>query len=583
MSTVERIDGRDLHSPAGLARRIRVARGEEAGDLLLTGGQVVNVFTRRVEPGNIIICDGFTAGVGLHSWQAEETIPIDGQFIMPGLIDAHIHLESTLLTPAEFARLAVPHGTTAVIADPHEIANVLGVRGVELLLAASEGLPVDCYLMAPSCVPASPWESAGAALDAEAIASLLEYPRVIGLAEMMNFPGVSGADEQVLAKITAARQRGRVVDGHAPGLRGRDLVAYAAAGVRSDHECTTADEAIERADLGMLVQIREGSAARNLDTFIPLILEDRLGDWALCTDDVHPDDLLEHGHINALLRRLITAGVPPAVAVRHASLIPARHYGLNDRGAIAPGIRADLAVVPDLVESRPHLVIKNGQIVAEDGRCLVESPPLPAEVENTVHLGPLSESLFRLAVPDGECDVIGVVPDQIVTRHLRVKVGSAGGYWVFDPDEDLALIACIHRHEPTGRCGLGLVKGFGFTGHGALASTVAHDAHNLLIMGTNAKDMLVAAEALKHAGGGLAVVMNGKVTAQLELPLAGLISTLRAEQVCGRQRELARAAAALGCRLPSPFGTLSFLGLSVIPELRITDRGLLDTVTLRRV
>lgn len=561
---------------AMLRRRVRVARGEEQGDLLLAGGRIINVFTGTIEPGDVVIADGVIAGAGAYDWQAAETIDVGGRVISPGLIDAHMHIESTLLTPGELAALVVPRGTSAVIADPHEIGNVLGIPGIELMLDASEGLPLDCFFMAPSCVPASPFENAGATLDADAIAELLGRDRVLGLAEMMNFPGVIGADEDVLAKIEAALEAGAAVDGHSPGLLGRDLLAYAAAGIRSDHECTTPEEAIERAALGMLVQVREGSMARNLDTFLPLILGGQLGRWCLCTDDIHPEDLVNDGHIDHLLRRLVAAGVDAATAVRHATLVPAEHYGLRGRGAVTGGYRADLVVFEDVRDFDPRLVIKAGEVVAREGEYLFRGQPPRVEAENTIHLGRLAGTDFRLAIDDQPVPVIGIVPDQIVTRREDRQVRVEGGKWVFDPAEDVALIACVQRHEPTGRLGVGLVSGFSFGRDGALGSSVGHDAHNLIIAGTNGRDMLACAEALEAMGGGFVVVAEGEVTGRMPLPVAGLMSTEPVGEVCRQQRAVDEAAAGLGCRLHSPFGTLSFLALSVIPSLRITDAGLFD-------
>jgi adenine deaminase len=561
---------------ATLRRRVRVARGEEQGDLLLSGGRVINVFTGAIEEGDVVIADGVIAGAGAYDWRAAETIDVGGCVISPGLIDAHMHIESTLLMPAELSRLVVPHGTSAVIADPHEIGNVLGIPGIELMLDASAGLPLDCFFMAPSCVPASPFENAGATLDAEAIADLLRRDRVLGLAEMMNFPGVIGADEGVLAKIAAALEAGAAVDGHSPGLLGRDLLAYATAGIQSDHECTTPEEAIERAALGMLVQVREGSMARNLDTFLPLILDGRLGRWCLCTDDIHPQDLVNDGHIDHLLRRLVAAGVEAALAVRHASLVPAEHYGLRGRGAVAGGYRADLVVFEDVRDFRPRMVIKGGTVASRQGEYLFRGQPPRFAAENTIHLGPLSESSFQLAIEAQPVPVIGVVPDQIVTRREDRQVRVEGGKWAFDPADDVALIACIQRHEPTGRLGVGLVSGFSFSRHGALGSSVGHDAHNLIITGTNGRDMLACAEALQAMGGGFVVVADGQATGRMPLPVAGLMSTDPVAEVCAQQRAVDQAAAALGCLLHSPFGTLSFLALSVIPSLRITDAGLFD-------
>jgi adenine deaminase len=560
-----------------LCRRVRVARGLEPGDLLLRGASIVNVFSGAVEPGNVVVADGFIAGVGPYEWEAPQRIDAPAAAIIPGLIDAHIHLESTLLLPAALCRVVVPRGTTALISDPHEIANVMGVAGVELLLRESRGLPLDVYFMAPSCVPAVDWEDAAGDLDAGAVARLLELPGVIGLAEMMNFPGVLQGDAAVAAKIAAALARSAPVDGHAPGVCGRDLVAYAAAGIRSDHESVTAPEAMEKAALGMLVQVREGSIARNLETMVPLLVEDRLGEWCLCTDDVHPDELLERGHLDALLRRVVAAGVSPARAVRHASLVPARHYGLRDRGAVAPGYRADLVVVEDLEGFRATAVIKDGQVVARDGRWLEEASGPAVGAENTVHLAPLDASTLDLPLQGDRATVIGIVPGQIVTRRLRVPVKRTGGRFAFDPSHDVVVLASLERHRATGRVGLGLVGGLGFRRHGAIGSSVAHDSHNLIIAGTRPAEMLAAARCLEESGGGFVVVSDGAPAARLELPVAGLLSTLDARSVARGLREVRDAAAALGIRgLECPFGTLSFLALPVIPELKITTRGMFD-------
>ena len=558
-----------------LHRRIRVARGEEPGDLLLTGGRVLNVFTGEIEAGEVVVADGAIAGVGPYQWSAAETIDVSGQIILPGLIDAHMHLESTLLVPAELARVVVPHGTTAIIADPHEIANVLGVPGIELLLRASEGLPLDIFFMAPSCVPAAPFEHAGAVLDADDVSKLLGVERILGLAEMMNFPGVLAGADEVLQKLACAATAGRPIDGHAPGLSGRDLVAYVAGGIRSDHESTTPEEALAKARLGMLVQVRDGSSAKNLDTLLPLIRDGQLGRWCLCTDDVHPDDLLKEGHLDARLRRLIAAGVPAPVAVRHTSLVPAEHYGLHDRGAVAPGYRADLVVIDDPERFVVTNVVKDGAVVARDGQYLAAPGTASVPEYNSIRLADLDEENFRLALTGDEALAIEIVPDQILTRKQTVPVRRRDGVWQFAPEQDVILVASIERHRATGQIGLGLVIGFGLK-RGALGSSVAHDSHNLVLVGTSPKDLLCCAETLHQMGGGFVAVADGRPIARLALPIAGLLSPEPAPALARQLEDLQRAARALGCPLPAPFGTLSFLALSVIPELRITDRGLFD-------
>jgi len=560
-----------------LKRRLRVAQGREAGDLLLTGAHVINVFTQRIELANVIIADGWIAGVGPYGWQAAQTISLVGKTILPGFLDSHIHLESTLLTPAELARLIVPHGTTALISDSHEIANVLGVPGIDLLLSASAGLPLDLLFMASSCVPATHWEHAGAVLGPAEVAELLNRPRVLGLAEVMDIPAVLGAEPDMLAKINAALALGRIVDGHAPGMTGQDLQAYVAGGMRTDHESATAAEARAKAALGMLVQVREGSVARNLDTLLPLLAAGELGDfWCLVTDDVFPDDLREHGHLDGLLRRVVAGGVEAAAAVRHVTLVPARHYGLLDRGAVAPGYRADLVVVDDLRSFHPSLVFKSGQLVARAGNYLADVPSPSLNHGNTIHVAPMNASAFRLPLLADSCPVIGIVPGQILTRFETMKVARVDGAWAFDPDRDVALIASIERHRATGAIGLGLVSGLGLCREGALGSSVAHDSHNLIVAGTSACDMLVCVRSLEESGGGFVAAAGGEVKARLPLPIAGLLSTGDADTVCRQLQEVRAAARALGCGLAEPFGTLSFLALPVIPELRITDQGLFD-------
>jgi adenine deaminase len=562
---------------AALRRRIRVAQGQEPGDLLLQGGQIVNVFTQRVERASIVIADGWIAGVGPYEWQACETISIAGQTVVPGLIDSHMHLESTLLTPAELARLVVPHGTTATISDSHEIGNVLGVPGIDMLIAASEGIKLDLFFVASSCVPATTWEDAGAVLGPAEVAALLERPRMLGLAEVMDIPAVLGGDKVMLEKLQAALARRRPLDGHAPGLSGQALQAYVAAGMRSDHESATADEARAKAELGMLVQVREGSAARNLEAILPLLVSGALADqWCLVTDDIFPDDLRGQGHIDGLLRRVVAAGVPAATAVRHASLVPARHYGLADRGAIAPGYRADLVVMDDLAGFRPALVVKDGVVTARDGVFVAEQPAPHLDDANTVHVASVGSDAFELALRSDDCPVIRIVPGQILTRRENQTVARRAGRWQFDPARDVALIASIERHRASGRIGLGLVSGFKLRRDGALGSTVAHDSHNIIVAGTNAGDMLACVQALEESGGGFVVANGGAVRARLPLPIAGLLSTESADTVCRQLHEVYQAAWDLGCDLPSPFGTLSFLALPVIPELRITAQGLFD-------
>jgi len=566
-------------SLAALRRRVRVALGQEPGDCLLRGGQVVNVFTGHVQPADVVISDGWIAGVGMYEWTAHEMIDLQGRAVIPGLIDSHMHLESTLLTPAELARLIVPHGTTATISDSHEVGKVLGVPGIELLIEASESLPFDPFFVSSSCVPAASWEHAGAVLGPAEVRSLLAHPRVLGLAEMMDVPAILRGDAGALEKVRAALECGHAADGHAPAMSGRDLMAYISTGIRSDHESGAVEEARAKAEWGMLVQVREGSIARNLDALMPLLVARELGDdWTLVTDDILPVDLRERGHLDALLRRVVAAGVPPAVAVRHASLTPARHYGLTDRGAVAPGYRADLVVMDDLRDFRSHLVVKNGQVVAREGRFVADLATRPIPCVNTIHLAPLDESAFRLRLSSASCPVIRIQPGVLVTRSEKRHVSRVELQWSWEAAQDVLLIASIERHKAMGCVGLGLVAGFGLQRPGALGSSVAHDSHNLIITGTNPTDMLACARALAECGGGFVVVSEGEVRARLPLPLAGLLSLESTETVCRQLGEVEKAARALGCTVPCPFGVLSFLALSVIPELRIADQGLWDVV-----
>lgn len=566
----------DVHT---LRRRVRVAQGHEPGDLMLTGAKVVNVFTERVELANVLIADGWIAAVGRGGWSAKATIDLAGTTLVPGFIDSHMHLESTLLTPGELARMVVPHGTTATISDSHEIGNVLGIPGIDMIRAASLGSPLDLFLTASSCVPATSWEHAGAKLGPTEVSDLLARPGVVGLAEVMDIPAVLAGETPVYEKMHAALVLGSVLDGHAPGLLGQALEAYAATGIRSDHESSTAEEARAKAALGMLLQIREGSTVRNLEAILPALLAGDLGDfWTLVTDDIFPTDLRRDGHIDGLLKRVVAAGVPAPSAVRHATLIPARHYGLVDRGAIAPSYRADLVALADLVDFRATQVFKNGQLVAKDGAYVASVTPPRIEHANTVHLGSITDQQFSLRLAHDDCPVIRIVPDQLVNHRETMPVARSGGMWAFDAGRDVALVASLERHAASGSIGLGLVSGFHFQKHGAIGSSVAHDSHNLVVAGTNPRDLLACVRALEEMGGGFVAVADGAVLARLPLAIAGLLSVEHADVVCRQLDAVNAAARSLGCTLSAPFGALSFLALPVIPELRITDQGLFDVV-----
>jgi adenine deaminase len=552
---------------ADLARRLAVARGDEPADLVLRGGRVLSVFTREWLETDVASADGYIAGLG--DYEGTEEVDATGRFVVPGFIDAHMHLESPKLLPDEFARLVLPLGTTAVVADPHELANVLGTDGVHWLLDFCAELPLDVYFMASSSVPASSFESPRRALNEGDLQGLLRRRRVLGLAEMMNFPGVIAGDQNELTKLglTGATH----VDGHAPGVVGKQLNAYAAAGIRSDHETLTVDEGRERLRAGMWVLIREASMARNLQALLPLVEEYGTSRIAFCTDDKDPDDIAENGHINGMVRDAVAAGIASEDALVLASLNPALWHGLDRLGALAPGYQADVLVLPDLESFRPELVLKRGRQVEEIARSEV-----PEWIKHTVRIGPLAVERFRIEWPDeAEARVIGLVPDQIVTESLVETPTVRNGEAVADPARDLAKIAVVERHLGTGRVGLGFVRGFGLE-RGALGSTVAHDAHNLVVVGMNDADMTRVVERLGELGGGIVAVEDGEALAELPLPVGGLLSDLPLAEVVERSRACTEAAERLGCRGATPFLTMSFLALSVIPSLKITDQGLVD-------
>ena len=561
---------------SGLADLIAVARGDAPGDLLLKGARIVEVFSGKIIPADVLIFQGRIAGVGQYQQKAKKVIKLKGKFILPGFIDGHIHIESSLLGLSEFARLAVRSGTTAVVADPHEIANVLGIRGIDYMIRASRGLPVDIFFTIPSCVPATAMETSGANLGPREIAGLLARERVVGLAEMMNFPGVIYGDPLVLAKIQAARSAGKVVDGHSPGLTGKGLAAYTAAGIKSDHECTGIEEAREKLRAGMTIMIREGSAAKNLKDLLGLVDSGNAHRFMLVSDDRDAEDLREEGEVNSVLARAVKRGLDPVMAVRMVTINPANYFSLSDRGTIAPGYRADLVVTNDLKKFIPDLVFKDGALVAERGKVRV---PLPAyrdpRVRGTVRIGKITEKTFRIPDRGKKVMVIGIIPNQIVTRSLAVDPRVRKGEIVSDPSRDILKLAVIERHGKGGGIGLGLVQGIGIQ-RGALASTVAHDSHNLIIVGVEDRDLVLAASAVKKQGGGYVVVAGGKIRASLPLPVAGLLSEARADEIIRGMKKLNRAARELGSKLSRPFSTLSFLALPVIPELKLTDQGLVD-------
>ena len=565
----------------GLQRRIQVARGLLPADLVLRDARLVNVCSGECYAADVAIADGLVVGVsapgeGYHGNQERD---LQGRWLAPGLIDGHMHIESTMLLLSEFSRIVTPRGVTAIVLDPHEFANVMGVEGIRYVLESGRGLPLSAYVMLSSCVPASSFESPYRVLTADDLLPLLEHERVLGLAEMMNMPGVLQGDEQVLAKIVATQQHGLVVDGHAPGLKGRDLCAYASAGIMSDHECTTLEEARQRIRLGMWLMIREGSAARNLDALLPLVKELHPPRVFFVTDDRDPQDLTTRGHIDSMVRRAIALGLDAVEAIRLASYNTAQYFRLYNRGAIAPGFVADLVVLDDLDTFQVESVYKDGALVAQHGKLLVDVPaPASASITGTVHIGNLRESDLRISGKDGLVEVVGIEPGQITTTHLREEAPLRSSEIVADPARDLLKLVVIERHHASGRVGLGLVKGFGLR-KGAIASSVAHDAHNLIIAGASDSDILKAARTLEEMGGGFACVVDGEVQARVPLPYGGLVSPLPVDALVQQLHTLDAAAAELGCTLDHPCMTLSFLSLSVIPALKLTDQGLIDVET----
>jgi adenine deaminase len=551
-----------------LQRRLAVARGDEPADLVVRGARIFSAFNREWLDADVAVADGFVAGLG--EYDAEEVLDAPGAYLVPGFVDAHMHLESVKLMVDEFARLVLPLGTTAVVADPHEIANVLGVDGVHWLLDATSDLQLDVYFMAPSCVPASPFESPRRPLVPGDLESLMRRTRVLGLAEMMNFPGVVAGAPSELRKLGLAGAEH--VDGHAPGLLGKELQAYAASGIESDHEALTAEEGRERLRAGMWLLVREASMARNLKALLPLAAEYGPGRIAFCTDDRDPEDIEDSGHVNGMVREAVAAGIPPEDALVMASLSPSLCHGLRHHGAIAPGYQADLLVLPDLVSFQPELVLKRGRPIADVPRI-----PIPEWVQQSVRIHEVAAGDF--AIPwgggGGAARAIGLIEDQVVTEALERDPVVADGYAIASAEQDLAKIAVVERHLATGRVGLGFVAGSGLE-RGALASSVAHDAHNLVVVGMSDGDMAFAVQHLAEIGGGIAAVADGRVLAELALPVAGLLADAPLAEVVERSRACNAAARELGWRGATPFLTLAFLALSVIPHLKITDRGLVD-------
>ncbi len=563
-----------------IEKLIGVACGEEKAELLLTNAQVANTISGEIYRADVAVHSGLIVGVG-DGYEGEEVHDLGGKFLVPGFIDGHVHIESSMLSVGEFARAVVPQGTTTVVVDPHEIANVCGLNGISYMLKTSNDIPLNVFMMLPSCVPATNMETSGAKLEAYDLKAFQHHPRVLGLGEFMNFPGILLRDPEAMEKVELFR--GRTIDGHAPGLTRRELGAYILAGITSDHECTTVTEAQEKLRVGMYIMLREGSVAHNLDDLIPLV--NKFNDWRclLATDDRHPQDLVEAGHIGGMVRRVIREQGNVIRALRVASLNTARYYGLKHLGAIAPGYTADLLVVDNFIDLTVERVYKDGKMVAEGGKALFELPPADhSTVLATMNLDPIASGM--LSIPGSESAgtvsvktrVIVMIPGQLVTSQVIEEAPVKDGFVITDTSRDILKLAVVERHRRTGNIGRALVRGFGLK-TGALASSVGHDSHNITVVGVTDEEMALAVNTVARAGGGLAAVRDGKVLAILKLPIAGLMSTLTLDQTVADLKNLHQVVSReLGCPLEDPFTALSFLSLPVIPELKLTDKGLVD-------
>lgn len=567
-----------------LKNLISVARGETPASLLLKNARIINTFVGEIEQGNVAICGDRIAGIGDYD-KAKEIIDLQGNYLAPGLINGHTHIESSMLHPARYTQAVVPRGTLTVVTDLHEIANVCGLKGIKFVMDWVQKLPLDMLFMAPSCVPATALETSGAQIGTEKVKELLTSPNVIGLGEVMNFPGVLSGDEEVLSKIIASQ--GSVIDGHAPGLKGKELNAYIAAGIFSDHECTMVEEGREKLKKGMYLMIREGSSEKNLDALLPLVIDNTYKRCFFVVDDRSCSDLLHEGDIDWVVRKAISKGLEPIRALQMATISAAEHFRLYDRGAIAPGYLANLVTITDLSKLEIDMVFYRGKIVARQGRPLFSLPYIQPELSHTICIKPLTTELLSLRAKQSNLTeetspIIEIIPEQIATKKRVEKVKVVDGMIVPDLEKDILKLVVVERHKASGNIGLGLVKGFGLK-QGALASSVAHDSHNIIAVGANDFDILKAIEEITRLQGGLVACASHKVLASLPLPIAGLLSPEPLEVVVAQFEQLEKAATSLGNLPPAPFSILSFLALPVIPELRLTDLGLVDVVAFKLI
>ena len=560
-----------------IQEKLRIARGEEPAELLFRNANLVNVLSGEIYRENVAVDDGRIVGLG--DYEGKTVVDLDGAYLAPSFIDGHFHVESTMLTVPEFTRAAVPHGTGAMVIDPHEYANVLGLEGIRYVLDSSKNLPIDFFIMLPSCVPATHLESAGAKFTADDLALMIGDDRIAGIAELMNYPGVFLGMESELAKIRAGK--GKAIDGHAPGLRGKNLNAYVLAGVRSDHESTEFEEAREKLRLGMHLLVREGSTERNLEHIISLITPQNAANCSFATDDKLAGDLVSEGHIDHSIRKAIEFGVLPVTAIQMGTINPARHYRLKNFGAIAPRYWADFVVFDDLKNLVVKQTYKKGVLVAENGKYLGAKPEVVSRPRSTMNMSYSVPEDFQVAANGAKkIKVIEIIPQQIVTKATSATPKIENGEIVSDIERDILKLVVVERHRATGNVGVGFVRGFKMK-RGALGSTVAHDAHNVVVVGTNDRDIIATIQALEKMRGGQVALADGEILAALELPIAGLVSDQPLESVIVSIEKLNAAAKKLGCELDAPFMSLSFLSLSPIPELKLTDQGLIDAVNMK--
>lgn len=556
------------------------ARGEKEVDLLLTGGRIINVYSGEITEGSIAVDNGYIVGFG--DYRAKETVDLQGRFIAPGFIDPHVHIESSMTSVTEFARSFLPCGTTTIVADPHEIANVLGTAGIQYMLDSAVNQPANIFFALPSCVPATDMETSGASLSADDLEPFMGHEKVLALAEMMNFPGVIYGAPEVLKKIALAKRFRKPVDGHAPFVSGKELSAYVSAGILSDHECTTPEEAMEKLSLGMHIMVREGTCARNLDALFPVINDRTAHRMMWCTDDRHPHDLMDDGHINAIVRSAVKKGLDPVTAIRMATLNPAEYFGIRDAGAIAPGKKADMVVFSDLSEIHIESVYCGGILVAENGHMAPDvRKPAPVSYPPSMNVD-TAKIDFTIRTGKGKARVIDLVADQVVTGQFLTNPPSKNGFAESDTENDILKLAVVERHSGKTGTGLGFVRGFNLK-KGALASSVGHDSHNIIVVGTSDADMLEAVREVVDMGGGFCAASGGRVRATLPLPIAGLMSEDSVPAVRRQLDEIIAAAKEFGTSLHDPFMALGFLSLPVIPDLKLTDKGLVDVTTFKIV